>query len=241
MTLIAALEGIEGLVLATDSRGTIGDPRGLTAINDVQRKLFKLSDFCGITASGSSELAARTIDRLTARLKDVDPKDADAILEASAELMKKEYTSWFGARPWVTQQLVIDQRPAMVFILAGYKLADGNPPLARIYLLSSQVDFAPQLCPTGFMLAGIPQYAIYLLHRLYDRKMGLKSLQALAAYLITETATQDPKVGGPIQMAEIRPIAGWKELEVGTIDAIEKSNEQQSLKIREFFFKGGAQ
>lgn len=242
MTLIATLEGPEGLVLAADSRGTIGDPRGLTAINDVQRKLFKLSDFCGIATSGSSELAARIIDKLTTRLKEtkVDPKDVDAICEASVKLIKEEYTSWFGPRPWVTAQPVIDQRPAIIFILAGYKLVNGQPPLARIYLLNSQIDFAPQLCPTGFMIAGIPQYAIYLLHRLYDRQMGLKSLQALAAYLITETATQDPKVGGPIRMAEITVIGGWRELDDGAIDAVIKANEEQSRRLREFFFKGGA-
>lgn len=88
VTLIAALEGQEGLVLAADSRGTIGDPRGLTAINDVQKKLFKLTDFSGITVSGSSELAARLIDRLTGQLGSVDPKDVDAVLDSSAALMR---------------------------------------------------------------------------------------------------------------------------------------------------------
>jgi len=241
MTLIAALEGLEGLVLAADSRGTIGDPRGLTAINDVQRKLFKLTDYCGITISGSSELAARIIDRLTGHLKkqNVDAKDVDAILASTADMMKQEYTSWFGPRPWVSAQPLIDQRPVIVFILAGYTFASSSAPMPRIYLLNSQVDFAPQLCPTGFMIAGIPQYATYLLHRLYDRQMGLRSLQALAAYLITETASQDPKVGGPITMASITPKDGLRELDAGTIDAIVKANEEQSRKLRQFFFTGG--
>jgi hypothetical protein len=43
MTLVATLEGKNGLVMAADSRGTIGDPRGLTAINDTQTKLFRLA------------------------------------------------------------------------------------------------------------------------------------------------------------------------------------------------------
>ena len=62
MTLIAALEGQDGLVLAPDSRGTIGDPRALTAINDTHKKIFQLSEFCGIATSGSAELNNRFID-----------------------------------------------------------------------------------------------------------------------------------------------------------------------------------
>lgn len=239
MTLIAALEGPEGLVLAADSRGTVGDPRGLTAINDLQQKLFKLTDYSGIAISGSSELAARIIDRLGTTLQGVDVRNVDAVLDASIALMKSEYGSWFGTRAWVAQAQIIDQRPPIIFILAGYKIANGTPPISRIYLLSSQLDFAPQLCPNGFMIAGIPQYAIYLMHRLYDRQMGLKSLEALAAYLITETASQDPKVGGPVRMATITADRGYVELNAGTIDAINKLNDEQSAKLRAFFFSGG--
>lgn len=43
MTLIAALQGQDGLALASDSRATIADPRGLTTIRDVHKKIFQ---FC---------------------------------------------------------------------------------------------------------------------------------------------------------------------------------------------------
>lgn len=248
MTLIAALESQEGLVLAADSRGTIGDPRGLTAINDVQRKLFKLTASTGILISGASELAVRVLDKLkdhldkqiTANL--VNPEHVDSVLDAAVQIMKGEYTASFGGpRPWIAPSQLVDQRPAIIFVLAGYKQpGGGNARESRIYLLNSAVDFAPQLCPTGFMLAGIPQYAIYLLHRLYDRKMALKSLQALAAYLISETASQDPKVGGPIRMATITPDAGFAELDDCTVNALIQANEEQSRRLKEFFFKGGA-
>ncbi len=239
MTLIAALEGPEGIVMAADSRGTIGDPRGLTAINDVQRKLFRLTNYAGITVSGSSELAARLIDTLSVGLPSIDAENIDEILNHSTEVMKREFTGWFGSKPWAAAQQIIDQRPQVTFILAGFN-AKETPPRSRIFLVTSQLDFAPQLCQNGFMLAGVPQYAIYLLHRLYDRQMGLKSLEALAAYLITETATQDPKVGGPIRIAEITSANGFRELDDPTISDILKSNEEQSQRLRQFFFKGGA-
>jgi len=40
MTLIASIKAQDGIVLASDSRGTIGDPRGLTAIDDVHKKIL---------------------------------------------------------------------------------------------------------------------------------------------------------------------------------------------------------
>lgn len=47
--MIVALQGKDGLVMAADSRGTVGDPRGLTAVNDSYAKIFKLSMYCGIS------------------------------------------------------------------------------------------------------------------------------------------------------------------------------------------------
>lgn len=44
MTLIVALEGKDGLALASDSRDTFGDPRQVRAQNDTTQKLFKFSD-----------------------------------------------------------------------------------------------------------------------------------------------------------------------------------------------------
>ena len=39
MTLIVAMKTSESIIMAADSRGMMGDPRGLTAINDNQTKL----------------------------------------------------------------------------------------------------------------------------------------------------------------------------------------------------------
>jgi hypothetical protein len=43
MTLLVALKGTDGLALAADSRGTFGDPRGVTAQNDSQQKAHILA------------------------------------------------------------------------------------------------------------------------------------------------------------------------------------------------------
>jgi len=41
MTLTVCIEGSDGMVLASDSRGTFGDPRGLTAQNDTIKKIIR--------------------------------------------------------------------------------------------------------------------------------------------------------------------------------------------------------
>jgi 20S proteasome alpha/beta subunit len=237
MTLVVALEGRDGLILAADSRATIGDPRGLTAVNDLQQKLFKLSKYCGIAISGASELAARLTDQLIAQVEADKLEYTDDIVQRAYVLAKQEFTQWFGVRPWAGAQPVVDQRPSIIFVLAGYTVhTAGLRP--RIYLLSSQLDFAPQLCPSGYMLAGVPQYATYLLHRFYSREMSVDNVSALAAYLIAETATQDPKVGGPIRIAVITPQSGYTELETAKVEELVRRNEEQSRRMRQFFFGG---
>ncbi|MBM4276337.1 MAG: hypothetical protein FJ130_00440 [Deltaproteobacteria bacterium] len=113
MTLTIALEGSDGLILATDSRGTIGDPRGLTAINDIQKKLFRLNKHSGITIAGSSELAATLIDKLMKQIQ--DSHSVENIANLGYTLMKQEYQNWFGGRQWVTPGPVMDNRPLVNF------------------------------------------------------------------------------------------------------------------------------
>ena len=52
--------------MAADSRGTIGDPRGVTAINDSQEKLFELGK-CGLALSGASEMGSALLDEYRRR------------------------------------------------------------------------------------------------------------------------------------------------------------------------------
>ena len=235
MTLIAALEGQDGLVLASDSRGTVGDPRQLTAINDTHKKIFKLSDYCGIATSGAAELNNRLIDNFISHLEGKEIINIDVIVNEFIKFAKKEYQAWFGSRPFISQgPPITDQRPGMIFIVAGY---NRDIKQKRIYLLNSALNFAPQLCTSGHMLAGVPQYATYLIHRLYNPQMKLNNIKSLAAYLIRETATQDPKVGGPIKIAQITVETGYEELESKVIQDFVRKNDEQNAKLREFFFE----
>ena len=66
MTLAVAIKAQDAIVIAADSRGTIGDPRALTAVNDTQQKIFQFGA-CALAISGASELTLALIDELGKR------------------------------------------------------------------------------------------------------------------------------------------------------------------------------
>jgi 20S proteasome alpha/beta subunit len=86
------------------------------------------------------------------------------------------------------------------------------------------------------MMAGVPQYAIYLSHRYYDPSMSAENAAALAAYLISETASQDPKVGGPIRIAKVTA-ESYQELTEPQIYSLIRRNEELNLQLKTHFAK----
>jgi 20S proteasome alpha/beta subunit len=230
MTLVIAMKASNGIVLAADSRGTIGDPRGLTAINDTQTKLFRLGT-CGLALAGASEMGAVLLDEM--RKLGVDRiADVDAAVSQVFTISSTLFSQWFRETP-------PPQRPGVLFTLAGYRIKEGAAPEPMIYLLNSQLNFAPQLFDRTPCLSGVPQYAVYLVHRYYDPSISLDKAKALAEYLINETASQDPKVGGPVRMAEITQSTGYRELATDEVRAISAANEDLNQRLRTFFLEGG--
>jgi hypothetical protein len=151
--------------------------------------------------------------------------------EETRSLARSRYDDWFA-------KFSLPERPILAFILVGYQRNRAEEYIPRMYSIVSAADFAPQLSPNGNMLQGVPQYALYLMHRFYSLEMNVTDTTRLAAYLITETATQDPKVGGPIGIATIKPEEGYYELSATTVEEIISFNNEQNEKLKRFF-RGG--
>ena len=83
-------------------------------------------------------------------------------------------------------------------------------------------------------MAGVPNYAVYLSHRYYEPGIPLQKAKALVEYLIAETASQDPKVGGPIRSAEITATDGYRELPPGEVEEVHKANEELNTSLKQF-------
>ena len=138
------------------------------------------------------------------------------------------------------QGVPLPVRPTLSIVLCGYDRGEsGKNDMAKLYSMTSPLDFAPQLHEYGFCVQGIPQFAVYLLNRLHRPDTLLKEAMALAAYTISETAAQDGKVGGPVQMITITPGRASVELNREEVDAIIRGNEDRATRLRELFFQRG--
>lgn len=136
MTLTVALTAKDGIVMASDSRGTVGDPRGLTAVTDDQVKLFGLGG-CGLTTAGASELGAALLDELQ-KVGLGQPSDIDLAIAQIRPKCSALYADWFG-------QIPPKERPGLMFTIAGYRGPKSSSPRPLVYMLVSSNNFAPML------------------------------------------------------------------------------------------------
>jgi Proteasome subunit len=165
MTLLVALKGNDGMVLAADSRGTFGDPRAVTAQNDSVRKAFVLTNHVAAVQAGSAELGAMVLKQTRdaiAREPGIDGiEDVVRVLHQTARVC---YDAWFPSLPQAAipnpQTGFVMGRPDLIFIVGGYeKDQNGNFTHPAIYQLNSALNFAPMIHDYGFAVAGVPTYA----------------------------------------------------------------------------------
>jgi 20S proteasome alpha/beta subunit len=123
-------------------------------------------------------------------------------------------------------------RPETAFIVGGYEM-DGTP---RMYQLVSSADFSPMLHDYGFAVSGVAQYALYLLNTLYEPDRSVQELTALGVFVITETAGQDGKVGGPVNVITVDPSEGCEALDQAMVENIISTNEGRSRSLRDSFY-----
>lgn len=238
MTLLATLKGKDGFVLAADSRGTFGDPRGVTAQNDNMKKAHILTSHVATLAAGSGELGSLVIDLTKRRLIDEKITGVTAVLEALRKTACENYQKWFPSIPPVQSPALVmagqaPSRPDLQLTVAGYE-TDGTP---RLFTLVSQLGFPPMLHDYGYALQGVTQYALYLLNRLYEPDRTVEELASLAVYVITETASQDGKVGGPVNVITIVPgSSGCQLMTPEQVKKIEETNKLRANSLRESFY-----
>ena len=277
VTLLVALQGKDGIVLAADSRGTFGDPREVTAQNDSQQKAHVLSQHVAVLQAGAAEAATilgRTRDVLAGGLLlqqlpgnaaptilhapepplprpdfvlPSTPDGVTPVMETLRQTSRASYYEWFPSvpamqAPGLAAAGQAPVRPDVQLLVAGYEIEPGiTDPVPRLYSMTSQWDFAPARHDYGFAVGGIPTYALYLLNRLYQGDRSLAELTALAVYTITETASQDGKVGGPPRVVQITFQDGCSPLDASQVQQIVAENDERSAALRNSFYndRGG--
>ncbi len=203
MTLAISIIAKDGVAIASDSRVTSGDPRGPTTVNDTVKKVFELSDFCGLAIAGDGGLGASIIDLIYYELhKNPNYRyfSIDEMLSICCESAIRKYNEWFGSMDFA-------DRPTLHMVLSGYRKDISKSSFIdspEIFTLHSERNFAPHRWTLlGFMAIGITPLATYLLNTLYTKEITLKHALELAAFAILETASQDGKVGKDIQLASL--------------------------------------
>jgi 20S proteasome alpha/beta subunit len=239
VTLLVSLHGTDGLALAADSRGTFGDPRGVTAQNDAQQKAHILSPHVAVLAAGSGEIGSLVIKDVKEKVSAATIDGVSAVMNVLRDTVRESYQNWFTSvpamvAPALAQTGQVATRPDLSFLVAGY---EPDNVTAHMFSLPSLTDYAPMLHNYGFAVQGVAQYALYLLNRLYEADRSVEELTALAVYVITETASQDGKVGGPVNVITITPSDGCEALDQRTVSDIRNSNESRSKALRDSFYK----
>lgn len=225
--------------MAADSRGTFGDPRGVTAQNDNMNKTRIVADRFGLMMAGSAEFGASILlsaDR--ARVgADTPPAEISDFVGRMAEESRNAYRQWFSTVPVIVGQGQ-PGRPDLIWIAGGYERSSEGNTVPRLFQMSSVFDFAPQVSDYGWTVAGVPQYALYLLNRLYQPDKSVAELAALAVYAITETAGQDGKVGGPVKVLKIPADSSEKARRLSDEEVAEivSRNQHRSDALRTSFY-----
>jgi hypothetical protein len=181
---------------------------------------------------GAGELGANVM-AVFLQTPNIADMGVTALTTALHTSVRQLYSDWFRAFSIQANPQGQPVRPDLNFVIAGYEDDDKE---TKIYHLVSGMDFAPMLHNYGFALDGVPQYALYLLNRLYDGNYSIEQLSHLGAYVITETASQDGKVGGPVQMATLTP-TGSMELTTVAVEEILAANIARSRALKSSFLE----
>lgn len=238
MTLTVCLQGKDGIVIGSDSRGTFGDVRGVTAQNDTIKKTYLVGEV-GILTAGAQN-GNLIVEELAKAVAAEKIQGVTKTMERLRQISIMRFDEWFPGFPYFAPQgqNAAFQKPTVQLTVAGYDSEEGKP-VPRLYSMVSNFAFSPNLHDFGSALGGVAQYALYLLNRLHSPDMGVASLKHLAAYVITETATQDGKVGGPVQLGIILPQGGAYILTKEQVDVILQENEKSSKGLKSLFNKEG--
>ncbi len=239
MTLAVAIEAENGIVLASDSRATFGDPRGLTVVNDTVNKIFKPNPRVAVAMSGAAEIGNALMRNIMSGLDTMPTANVDQVSEVIRATGIQYFTQWFGAPQWLVGPTgpMPTPRPDVWYLLAGYT-QDGHPKIIS-QASAPQFNFAPNVSTTGFAAIGVVTLTIYLLNRLYKRGLDLDIAKDLAAYCILETASQDGKVGGPMRMAIVRPGAETEIISDQEINRLAARVDQHREALRTSFLTLG--
>jgi 20S proteasome alpha/beta subunit len=201
-TLVIGGQGNNFVVLAADSKGTLGDLLGPIVIGSSRAKKIKIiSDHAAAAIYGIAEYG----ENLLREYQDTKKPDTDGVtkvLEDMRKFCKKKWREWFSG-------MDIENQPCLGFMVAGLDQDEnGEYSIPRIYSIESTLDFAPALHPYGYACRGILSLATFIMDEKYEENMSIDDLGKLVESTISTVAQTDPRIGLPVRIALITPKEG---------------------------------
>jgi 20S proteasome alpha/beta subunit len=134
MTLGVGIETNGGIVVASDSRATVGDLRGLTTNNDTAIKIFVPVSSVAVALAGTGDTGHALMQQVTATLAGQVINDVEAAAQYIQNVGRQYYAQSFGPPQWLMTPAgvpVPTPRPDVWYLLAGYTGA-GQPKLINM-------------------------------------------------------------------------------------------------------------
>ena len=85
--------------MAADSRGTFGDPRGVTAQNDSQKKAHILAPHVAVLQAGAGEVGAMIVQEVAHDLRQRSLDGVTEVMNVLRDTTRMRYNEWFPSVP----------------------------------------------------------------------------------------------------------------------------------------------
>jgi hypothetical protein len=191
-SLVLALAGVGEIVVAADGLGYVGDEDGYYKF-EFGRKFRAVTNKNWILGFAGTELG-QPLFEIIDRKEDLPSKDINETAMYLAKRMRELYCKY------------APQRPKTELLLAGVQA--GKPHIYTWELSSTPlwgVEMkGPELFEPYAAIGTKHHGALYFANKLPLRKMTTAQLVQLAHFCVNETARQDPRVGGKIEIVIVR-------------------------------------
>jgi len=215
LSLTMFLKATEGIVMAADSRVTVGYTLDGPDTRDESIKFIQLNGDAGVMTYGIFDIGTTGLKALK---EEVGSKDF-----SMAEIIDKGKDVFTGvSNDWTRENSGVVRRDGDVgFIVGGLDRESVRPIGVDSYRDSERMsfeaynfvspEFIPQKIIGNFFLAGQWHIARFLLTKLDSKKaVAIDTLKNLAAVSMMATMTVDDTVGGPLRLATITESRGFQ-------------------------------
>lgn len=180
MTLIVALKGKDGIVLAGDKRSIYED--ALHSYKDTTDKVFQLNDYVGMIASGDGDSVKPIVDEILS-LKLTG--DVVSVSRTVVDIAIKHQAQYFWGNNLILVNAGRLKPPNFALIVAGFTFAKEQKffyfNTNTLKLIEMNDNYYPE---------GVTDIAKYILSREYKKGMSISKLKLLAQKVIRETSKQ---------------------------------------------------